>query len=85
MTRANYNTIPSLVADLDPWTQNSAHASRNGEHYVVVSYATPIAKFDGHAWTVATRRYSRTTSRLQRAVNDGIARHGGPVTEVDTL
>jgi hypothetical protein len=45
----------------------------SGWHYVVYSYATPIAWFDGATWEVPCVRYSATTSNHQAAVRQAIS------------
>lgn len=41
--------------------------------YVVYSYSTPIAWFDGETWTIPPIKYSPTTSRHQNIVRYGVS------------
>jgi hypothetical protein len=41
--------------------------------YVVYSYWTPIAWFDGETWTIPDVKYSPTTSRHQNIVRHGVS------------
>jgi len=45
----------------------------SGRLYVVYSYATPIAWYNGEIWTIPADKYSVTTSRHQSIARRGIS------------
>lgn len=63
------------IRECEPFTNHGGTFTGRyvGTDYVVYSYATEIARYDGVMWTVVARKYSVTTSRHQnivlRAVN----------------
>lgn len=77
----NYEEIASAVERRLGFDGNSATGFYDRGVYVVQSYGTVIAAFDGYDYTLNSTKYSRTTSRLQNIVRKAWA--GKPVTELD--
>ena len=67
VAKANYRTIPSLLAERKPFKANTMSAKIEGNEYVIYSYSTPIAwvDLDSGDKTFNETRYSVTTSRQQ--------------------
>jgi hypothetical protein len=78
MTKANYRTMPALLATLTPFTHGSCHATKEVTNtrmeYNVYSYSTLIGTvvWDGsegeYEKFLNERKYSVTTSRLQNII-----------------
>jgi len=68
MIRATYKQIPTLISYFKPFTGNSVTGWIDGGQFVVMSYATVIAKIDMATHSVSyfnDKFYSRTTSKIQ--------------------
>lgn len=65
----NYKTIEQKLKTLTPFKGNSLTAYWEGELYKVISYSTLIASTHSNGtFSVATRKYSVTTSRHQNLI-----------------
>lgn len=64
-----------IVEGILPWEYRYAFGCAQGapDYYAVHSYLTPIAWYAGGEWTVPDVKYSRTTTRHQSVVRQGIA------------
>lgn len=70
--KANYATIKTALANLETFTGNSLSAIISGDEYTVISYRTPIARWNlvtGEKW-IDPKRYSVTTSKQQNLIRN---------------
>jgi len=69
--QTTYADMLDKIRGREPFTGNSAKGIRYDDgDYVVVSYDTVIARFEGGVVWVSGEFYSKTTSRLQNLVRE---------------
>ncbi len=81
--------IPALIRDLRDFRTQNGTVFAEHDHkgrYVVYSYGKhfPMAMYDGEQWRVNYDKYSRTTSKHQGYVRQGIQQRGDRHAQADT-